>query len=1034
GGAAPVNGAPLNTGVAGYFIATTATNFDITGLVSSTIYQYYVRAICSGSEISTWTLLTPKSFITKPINDECSEAIMVPVNPNRTCTQTVSGNTLGGTASVELSTCPGNENDDIWYSFVATSTLHIISLNDVAGTTTSVRYAIYAGADCSALTQIFCSPTNVNTSIIGGLVAGDTYKIRVYTNGSNVNQSTTFNLCITTPAPVTNDECATATPAFVNQGLECVQVTPGSITGATASPESSSCAGLEDDDVWFSFVATSGTHIITFQNIVGTSIALNSSLYSGDICGNLTFISCNNNNQTLVNNLTPGTTYKIRVWSTSTQLEDIQFDLCIGSIVPPITVSTTQYTKPQLVTEVLIKSTCATVTNITWATGTTDATNGIGYFNKGLSDFPFEDGIVLVTGSATSVVGPNTSILSGGGLGGDADLSAILAAQTPPQTGSLNNATKLEFDFVALTTEINFNFMFASDEYGTFQCSYSDAFAFILTDLTAGTPATNLAVIPGTNIPVSVVNIRDTQYNGSCGSANVEYFGNYYNNNAGQLGAPVNFNGITVPLTASAPVIPGNSYHIKMVIADYNDGSFDSAVFLEGGSFDIGNIELPEDYLIADGTALCVGDDVTLDSQLSPTLYDIQWYNGDTLIPGATDPILVVSESGTYFIHAAYVGTTCVTIDSVVVEYFIDAVAVDPADLQLCDASGEGTFDLTQTQDGILSVFEAGTHDLAYFLTEEDANTNTNALTQAEAEAFLGTNGQEIWVRVNLLTTNCFQTVSFSLIVQDLTPQFTVSGPLEICPEGSTTLTVVPTDNDFNVSAVTFEWTFNGTVIAGATSSSLTVEGDAGYGTYTVSVDNGGCSSTQTFDVVLSTVEWNVNFNGTTTLCPTETGTLTAAVTNNTNNSIVSYTFTLPDGTEVVSASNTLPITQTGVYTVVVDILGCTSAPVAFTVAASSANWEVSFTGTPYVICTGESVELAFTASNFDINNPNAVYTWTSPSGTTGTGMTFSANQIGTYTLTVNIFGCISTFTVEVAANEQAIDIDFTQGCENNAY
>ena len=167
-----------------------------------------------------------------------------------------------------------------------------------------------------------------------------------------------------------------------------------------------------------------------------------------------------------------------------------------------------------------------------------------------------------------------------------------------------------------------------------------------------------------------------------------------------------------------------------MVIADYNDTSYDSAVFLEGGSFDIGNIELPEDYLISDGTALCLGEDVTLDSQLDPTLYDIQWYNGDTLIPGATNPILIVTESGTYYIHASYVGTDCVTIDSVVVEYFIDAVVVPPTNLVICSASGSGTFDLTETAQPILSVFEPGTHEVFYYLTEQDAIDNTNALTQ----------------------------------------------------------------------------------------------------------------------------------------------------------------------------------------------------------------------------------------------------------------------------------------------------------------
>ncbi|WP_022829220.1 choice-of-anchor L domain-containing protein, partial [Flavobacterium antarcticum] len=957
GGTPPVNGAPLNTGVAGYSLATSNVDFPITNLLPGTKYQYYVRAICSATDISNWTLLTPKSFITKPANDECSAAINVPVNLDRTCTQTVSGSTLGGTTSAQVSTCPGTKLDDVWYSFVATNNIHIVSIFNIVGSTatTNVRYTIYGGVDCGSLTQLYCSSNNINSAVVGGLVSGETYKIRIYSTAPTASQFATFSICITTPAPITNDECATATPAFVNNGLSCAQVTAGSITGATASPESSSCAGLEDDDVWFSFVATSPKHIITFQNIVGTSLVLNSALYSGDICGNLTFIACNNNNETIVNNLTPGTTYKIRVWSNSGQLEDIRFDLCIGSIVPPITVSTTQYTNSQLVTDVLIKSTCATVTNITWATGTAVNTNGIGYFERGQSDFPFENGIVLVTGSATAAVGPNNSTLGNGGLGGDADLSAILAAQDPPQNGTLNNATKLEFDFVAINDKINFEFLFASEEYGIFQCDYSDAFAFILTDVTAGTPAKNLAIIPGSNppIPVSVVNIRNSENNANCPSANEEFFDKYYNNPAGVIGAPINFNGVTIPMLASSSVIPGNTYHIKMVIADYNDGSYDSAVFLKGDSFDIGNITLPDDYLIADGTALCNGDDVTLDSQLDPTLYDIQWYNGDTLLPGEINPTLVVTQTGTYNIHAAYVGTSCVTIDSIVVEYFVDSDAPFPADLALCDASGQGMFDLTVTKDEILAPFPAGSHEIMYFLTEADAqnNTITAALTEAEAQAFLGTDGQEIFVRVNFLTTSCFQVVSFKLIVQDLTPQFTLTGNMAICPDEPTTITIVPTNNNFNVNAVTYEWTFNSNVIPTATTNALQIAGQSGYGIYTVTVNNSGCSFTETFEIVPSTE-----------------------------------------------------------------------------------NWQISFVGEPYVICTGESTTLAFTAVNFDIDNANATYTWTSPSNVTGEGKTFSANEVGTYTLSVDIFGCVSTFDVDVAKNNLAIEIDFTQGCNNNAY
>ena len=68
------------------------------------------------------------------------------------------------------------------------------------------------------------------------------------------------------------------------------------------------------------------------------------------------------------------------------------------------------------------------------------------------------------------------------------------------------------------------------DRYGTFQCDFADAFAFLLTDLDTGI-TTNLAVIPGTTIPVSVVTIRNNLHNNSCASANPLFFDSYYANN-----------------------------------------------------------------------------------------------------------------------------------------------------------------------------------------------------------------------------------------------------------------------------------------------------------------------------------------------------------------------------------------------------------------------------------------------------------------------------------------------------------------------
>lgn len=60
-------------------------------------------------------------------------------------------------------------------------------------------------------------------------------------------------------------------------------------------------------------------------------------------------------------------------------------------------------------------------------------------------------------------------------------------------------------------------------------------------------------------------------------------YSSYYHDNTG--GAQVQYDGWTSVFTAQANVIPCQTYHLKLAIADVGDGAYDSGVFLEGNSF-----------------------------------------------------------------------------------------------------------------------------------------------------------------------------------------------------------------------------------------------------------------------------------------------------------------------------------------------------------------------------------------------------------------------------------------------------------------
>src|SRR5690606_9747536 len=330
---------------------------------------------------------------------------------------------------------------------------------------------------------------------------------------TDVNDQQSFTLCVNTPEPAENDECDDAIVLPVNDGEECVVTTDATFNGSTLSAGfNTTCDGWGTPykDVWFRFTATSNTHGISLSNYEdGFDWSIGLEIFSATSCEDLgTNIACNTDVNSQVNNLVPGNDYFIRLYATDMTINS-DFTICINSLTAPIYVSTTDYTVEELVKDVLVGNECL-VSNISWSTGTSFSPtngNGIGYFNSNGSSFPLQDGILLSTGNALSVVGPaNGPDTSGGGWPGDDQLFDYMIAQGL-DVDDYNDATILEFDFVPTKPDFSFDFIFASNEYGTYQCSFSDAFAFFLTDVQAGT-TTNLAVVPGSNAPISVTTIR----------------------------------------------------------------------------------------------------------------------------------------------------------------------------------------------------------------------------------------------------------------------------------------------------------------------------------------------------------------------------------------------------------------------------------------------------------------------------------------------------------------------------------------------
>ncbi|TNE55093.1 MAG: gliding motility-associated C-terminal domain-containing protein [Bacteroidetes bacterium] len=215
--------------------------------------------------------------------------------------------------------------------------------------------------------------------------------------------------------------------------------------------------------------------------------------------------------------------------------------------------------------------------------------NAIGSFQvTGNESLGIQRGIVLSTGTVVydssdfggyGPQGPNDFDAASFSNFADGDLDIALLAQDDSY-----DAAVLEFDFVPNSDILKFKFVFASEEYPEFVFSgWNDAFALFLSGPgysgIYSNQAVNIAVLPNKDT-VSIDNVND--------SINSQY----YVDNETIPGNLLRYDGYTVPIQTSAAVTPGEMYHLKIVISDIGDDSYDSAIFLEKIEEDY-NVRIP---------------------------------------------------------------------------------------------------------------------------------------------------------------------------------------------------------------------------------------------------------------------------------------------------------------------------------------------------------------------------------------------------------------------------------------------------------
>lgn len=193
----------------------------------------------------------------------------------------------------------------------------------------------------------------------------------------------------------------------------------------------------------------------------------------------------------------------------------------------------------------------------------------------------FDSGIILSSGAASNIAGPNNSASksSNNQQLGDTDLDALAGEET-------FDAAVLEFDIVPTYNKLSLDFVLASEEYPE-MIDYADVMAIWVDGV-------NIALIPGTTTPVSIGTINH-MLNSDLYVENIPDQNDY----TAPYTAPYDLqaDGFTHTIRALADVNPGEVHHVKIAIADIADNVYDSWLLLKESSL-ISAADLAVDYIV----------------------------------------------------------------------------------------------------------------------------------------------------------------------------------------------------------------------------------------------------------------------------------------------------------------------------------------------------------------------------------------------------------------------------------------------------
>ncbi|MEI7801978.1 MAG: T9SS type A sorting domain-containing protein [Bacteroidota bacterium] len=285
---------------------------------------------CGGGKNTYITYVcAPTPPLTVP-NDICDSAILITQNP--TCQPTAGD--VAGAIIQQGPACSGFADDDVWYKWVATGNSAIVQVTGSPSFDAVVEvYDNCGGVQLACIDATFTG--GVESQLVSGLTAGNTYYIRVFDWNFTTPATTTFDVCVydAPPPPVNDEPCgAIALSIGANGPFDNSQATTSAndpaVPGTDCQANDSWCpfgGNLAENTLWFTFTAPASGRIVIQSPDFDTELAI----WDATDCNsfpNVTLIAANDDDPNYVANgstifssyvysdcLTPGNTYYVEL-------------------------------------------------------------------------------------------------------------------------------------------------------------------------------------------------------------------------------------------------------------------------------------------------------------------------------------------------------------------------------------------------------------------------------------------------------------------------------------------------------------------------------------------------------------------------------------------------------------------------------------------------------------------------------------------------------------------------------------------------